>query len=214
MIGEALKVLLSPLGYLKAKNPTKIYWDWIIPLIAATVASAIFINPWLRITVFGDKGVVNGVNELIQVLVGFYIAALAAVASLANPALDRGVAGEPIKSDGKDLTRRQFLCIAFSYLSLLSISIYGLGVLSNIISEPIRSALPAGWILYTRGVFGLIYGFTTTQLACITSVTLYYLGERIHTADLVANPMTIVEIDPAANNEGPHVRSARPEASE
>lgn len=213
MMIQALEVLLSPFGYLKARNPTKVYWDWVIPLVAAMLIAAIFINPWLRITIFGDKGVVNAANELIQVLVGFYIAALAAVASLANPALDRGVVGDPITSQGKSLTRRQFLCIAFSYLSLLSITTYGIGVLSNITSESIRSAFPKELIPYMRAAFGFIYGFAATQLACITSVTLYYLGDRIHKADLIPNPTVFNEIDRAASNEGPHVRTTKTDAS-
>jgi hypothetical protein len=205
---EALRIVLSPLSYLSAKNPTKAYWDYIIPALVGAAVCVLFILPGFKVAIFGEKGVVHGVNELIQVLVGFYIAALAAVASLANPALDRGIDGDPIKLKQAKLTRRQFLCLAFSYLSLLSICIYGAGLLANLTAGTVRASAPPALLPYFRGIFGLMYGFFVAQMACITSVTLYYLGERIHVAQLVANPPEIIQIDPNASNDGPHVRHA------
>lgn len=202
-IVEALRVVLSPLGYLKARNSTKKYWDFIIPGIIAVATALLFISPWLRITVFGEKGFVHGINELIQILVGFYIAALAAVASLANPTLDQGIAGEAISYNRRNLTRRQFLCLAFSYLSLLTICIYGAGLAANLIAETVRAAISPVFFPYIRGIFGAVYGFAIAQLGLITSVTLYYLGEKIHVSALKANPTVVLPIEGAANQEHP-----------
>lgn len=213
MIGEALRVVFSPLGYLRARNSTKNYWDFILPGIVAAGTVLLFISPSLRITVFGEKGFVHGVNELIQILVGFYIAALAAVASLANPTLDEGIAGEPIKLDNRALTRRQFLCLAFSYLSLLTIFIYGVGLGSNLVAETVRAATPATVFPYIRGAFGALYGFAIAQLALITSVTLYYLGEKIHVSGLKANPTIVVPIEEAANQDQSNIRGRETDSS-
>lgn len=208
MIIEALRVIFSPLGYLKARNATKLYWDWIFPSLIAMATCCLFATPWIHLTIFGEKGVVHGVNELLQVLVGFYIAALAAVASLANPSLDRGISGEPILLGKNTLSRRQFLCLALSYLSLLSIIVYGMGLASELTADTFREAVPAHLHLYFRGIFGVIYGLSVAQLGCITSVTLFYLGERIHVGELTANPTEFIPIDPAANQEGPHFRTS------
>lgn len=202
-IVEALRVVLSPLGYLRARNSTKKYWDFIIPGLVAVATALLFVSPWLRITVFGEKGFVHGINELIQILVGFYIAALAAVASLANPTLDQGIAGEAIRFNNRDLTRRQFLCLAFSYLSLLTICIYGVGLAANLVAETIRAAISPAFFPFIRGTFGALYGFAIAQLGLITSVTLYYLGEKIHVSGLKANPTIVLPIEGAANQEQP-----------
>src|ERR1700754_3223786 len=93
---STIGTLLSPLKYLKAKNRHKFVWDWIIPAIIAICGTAcLFLLP-KPIAVLGDRGLVYWVNELLKLLVGFYIASLAAVSSFDRASLDQNIEGEGV----------------------------------------------------------------------------------------------------------------------
>jgi hypothetical protein len=207
-MNAAIAVLLAPLKYLKARNPTKIYWDWVIPGLVALAGLLVLTLPAKPINIFGEKGLIHGVNELLQVLVGFYIAALAAIASLNNAALDGQVANEPVSCDGKNLTRRQLLSLMFSYMSFLAIAMYATGLFAGLVADPFKSLVTPEHAIWWRGGFAAVFCFFVTQLACITLVTLYYLGDRIHVKQAkakptVAKPLTAVPQREAANEQGP-----------
>ena len=100
------------------------------------------------------------------ILIGFYIAALAAVSSFRNDTLDRELSGRPVKlvnaRQGKKkeeiLTRRRFLAVLFGYCAVLSICLYIAGSVETHFAigekaEPwLRQALTAG-----REVFLILY---------------------------------------------------------
>lgn len=203
MIGSALKVLIAPLAYLRARSLAKGYWDYGLPLFAAAIGSWAYVLAPAEIPVIGEKGLVASVNELLQVLVGFYIAALAAVASLNSVSLDQPVEGDPVTIDQVSvegvaqvsLNRRRLLSLMFSYLSFSSISLYALGVFVNIANENVKQILPLWLVPSAKVGFLGFYVFVVAQLVCITLVTLYYLGDRIHRATPVALPTKPMDQD-------------------
>ncbi len=70
------------------------------------------------------------VNGLLQVLIGFFVASLAAVATFQRPGMDENMRGKAPTLQGKGVTRRQYLCYMFGYLAFMSIAVYfGSGVL-------------------------------------------------------------------------------------
>ena len=182
-----LKTLLSPLTYLKAKNSHKFVWDWIIPALFAVLGVLLLLVLPKPLSVLGERGLVYWVNELLQVLIGFYIAALAAVASFDRAALDQLIEGDGVTlkvvRDGspvdRSLTRRAFISLMFSYLSLLAITLYCMGVAISLLEGNIKLILPAA-LFYLRLGFVFIYAFLFAQMLSITLVALFYLGDRIH----------------------------------
>ena len=174
-----LRTLFAPLNYLRARNSHKFAWDWIVPALVAAVATVcLFVLP-KPVSVLGDKGLVYWVNELLQVLIGFYIAALAAIASFDRPSLDQPIEGEGVTLKSRSLNRRAFLSLMFGYLSLLAILLYCVGLSASLLTEKIRLITPVA-LLYLRAIFVFLYGFFFVQMLSITMVALFYLGDRIH----------------------------------
>lgn len=121
---KTLRTLLSPLNYLKAKNSHKFTWDWTIPGCVAVLGVMVMLILPRPVPILGGSGLVYWVNELLQVLIGFYIAALAAVASFDRASLDQKIEGEGVtlrvlrQGDlvDRSLTRRAFISLMFGYL--------------------------------------------------------------------------------------------------
>lgn len=184
---ETLSTLFSPLRYLKAKNDHKFAWDWTVPTVVA-VLTVIFLYLLPKpVAILGDRGLIYWVNELLQILVGFYIASLAAVASFDRPSLDQPIEGDGVKLKvwragdliERSLSRRAFISLMFGYLSLLSMALYCAGVLVSLLEENIRLINPLT-LSYVRAVFVFIYSFFFAQMLSITLVSLFYLSDRIH----------------------------------
>lgn len=140
---QALFRLFSPLRYLKIHHETKRVYDFVVPFfLAATSVIILFCIPH-RPPFFGSLGIVTYVSEILKFLSPFYIAALAAIATFDSPAIKASFAGtKPVIIENergelkrKELNRRQFLCLAFGYLSLVSLLMYFIGYIAWI--EPV-----------------------------------------------------------------------------
>lgn len=182
---QALTTLLTPLKYLRVSNSHKLAWDLWIPLAAAAVFTALVGLLPVQPALLGERGLVHGVNELLKMLVGFYIASLAAVSSFNNEALDQQVSGEGvtlyIKGEGtQKLTRRRFLSLLFGYLSFLAIVLYLGGVLAQLAAPSLEKLAELRYIDKARLLAIWCYLALVWQLICITMVGLYYLSDRIH----------------------------------
>lgn len=188
-----LSDLIRPLAYLSIQHPTRLPQrvNWQLPLAITLLITWAVVGGDLPVNFFGDKGVLDRLLNFVQTLVGFYIAALAAVASFNSPHLDKvmplpaptmvinyGGGRQEVKA-----TRRRFLSAMFAYLTALSFvfSMAAIAVLSvgsglaSVINPAVAKVLKVG----------LMFGFTfaTMQLICITFWGLYYLGERMLTPD-------------------------------
>lgn len=202
IILDALRVLLSPLKYLRARSETKPYWDWGIPLTASAIMVWVYIILPSPLPLATEKGLFASVNQLLQVLVGFYIAALAAVASLNSVALDQPVEGDPVTIVQRGsvqpvlLNRRRLISLMFAYLSFTSISMYAVGVLAMLGSATFNELVPAYLAAPFKVFFLALYSLILAQSVCITLVTLFYLGDRMHRQTPTALPN-----QPAESNE-------------
>lgn len=128
--------------------------------------------------------VVANATTLMGVLIGFYIAALAAVTSFPNENLNSIMAGDAptIKErSGKyysPVTRRRFLSILLGYCAFLSIVVYILGSASASISfspgtnEILEVILK---IIWWSG-----YTWLLASLFTVTMLCLHYLIDRMH----------------------------------
>lgn len=187
--------LASWSAYLRVKHEgMSIYRLW-LPLSAAVVgliSTLAFPQPPL---IFGEKGLVSGVLQVVAQLPGFFIAALAAVATFDRPEMDE-VMPVPaptleIFREGRlisiALTRRSFLTHLFAYLSALSIIISVVCVLVNSFSPSVSGLLnlfSSGVCLWAKfflkSIFLLSFYFLCSSMLVVTMQGLYFLGERMH----------------------------------
>lgn len=188
---ELLSQLLRPWSYLKIKAKGKACFDWGVPLSTALALSIFAFYAGSAVSFFGEAGLVEKIVYFLQGLPGFFIAALAAVATFNRGDLDALMAGEPptlvsVKRGHKvicSLTRRRFLCALFSFLTAQSLLITVLGIFSVTFSAWIVNFTPSDMMNLAR-TFGLfVFLFLLCQLLSVTSLGLYYLGERMHVPD-------------------------------
>lgn len=186
---NSLYQLSRPWAYWFIKGPGKSVFDWWLPLIFALIVAVTVDASKHQINFFGVGGVVSMLTGFIQNLPGFFIAALAAVATFDRDELDK-VMPEPTPSicvyiKGQwariSLTRRRFLSAMFAFLTVQSIfiTLVGIGVVSC-----------AGWLNSFDGIglvrrwlsFGgaTVYCIFLWQMITVTCLGLYYLGDRIH----------------------------------
>ena len=133
--------------------------------------------------------VIREINRLMGILVGFYIAALAAVASFRSDTLDKVLSGRPVRlanaRQGREkqeiLTRRRFLAVLFGYCASLSICLYIVGAVE---SHFAIGAEAEAWLrqtlLASREVILALYAWALSSLLVVTFLGLHYLVERMH----------------------------------
>lgn len=185
---EAIKQLFTPLAYLRIKHPQKYQFDILIPLVVALVVLIILMVLPRTVAIFGEKGLVTIITDLIQILVGFYIAALAAVATFQKEGLDSPLAGDSatliVVRRGKKteitLTRRKFICYLFGYLSFTGIVLYFAGSAADLLHENIKQLIPISYFFYVKWLFVFGYVFASSNLIITTLLGLHYLTDRLH----------------------------------
>lgn len=174
--------LLRPLSYLRIQHEDKWIYDWLLPLLCTTVTGAVVYGFVPIEKVVGAGGLVSELTSFIANLPGFFIAALAAVATFNKHDIDQLMANPPkieIMHHGSSLmiemTRRRFLCVLFSYLTAVSIFL----VLASRIF--LSMEIPHEYFLIASWVGFMSFLFVLWQMVLATVLGLYYLGERLHT---------------------------------
>lgn len=188
--------LFSPLNYLRIRHSEKKWYDFIIPSLGAVLAMAVYFFCHDQIPLVGSSGLIVQVNGLLQVLIGFYIAALAAVSTFSNSSIDEVMAGDPPTLLEKfrgteikvELTRRRFVCFLFGYLALMSFILFSVGLVSILLGKMISawivglSSIEVLWLIKT--VFVGFYSLILINLISTTLLGLYYLSVRFHQSSL------------------------------
>jgi len=80
--------VFTVLSFLRLRSPDILWYQWIYPTILFALAFGGFHFFGSRIFTFDKGSLIGDVNALMGILVGFYIAALAAVSSFPNTTLD------------------------------------------------------------------------------------------------------------------------------
>src|SRR6202044_2923555 len=113
---SAFLTLLSPLLYVRIRHPLKRIVDIYFPMVGLAIP-ALTVSLWSNLNIFGPSGIAAGTNGLVQILSGFFITSLAAIATFNGTVyrIDEVFDGEKAILFGDALTRRQFLCYLFSY---------------------------------------------------------------------------------------------------
>ncbi|RVU33233.1 hypothetical protein EOE67_17390 [Rheinheimera riviphila] len=185
--------LFRPFSYLTIFNVGhKAFYDYIIPL-ALTIISLFTVcagNNWEIAKIVSENRLAAGLFDVVKNLPGFYIAALAAIATFNKPELDNIITDQNNNSPQVNvrhvdhngrvsdcptaISRRVFLSMLFAYLTAMSFVIIILYVVFY----------SAGFLGSAYVVFASILNVAFTamfwQVVVCTFFGLYYLGDKIH----------------------------------
>lgn len=185
---KIMSVILTPLRYIRIKYPDKRILEVFFPMIFATGFLIVDFFTAGGLNVIGERGLVDKFSSLIQILSGFYIAALAAIATFQNSTIDDVMSGSPptiVEPDSNgffgvvELTRRRFLSYMFGYLAFISIGLFFLGVVVELIAPILKIVIP-GYIDYFQSFFVFVYTYVFFSMMLTTFLGLYFLSYRIH----------------------------------
>lgn len=177
--------LLAPLTFLRLESPELCRYQWYIPLLMSLGTLTIFYLLPIEPNLLAPNGIVGLVNGLLGTLIGFYIAALAAIATFSNKTLDLEMKGRAPKlkyyRGGEQhieiLTRRRFLSIIFGYCAFLSIVLYGLSIVTIGVEPSVAQGLFKSILKF---VFISWYLYMLSSLTVVTLLGLHYLIDRMH----------------------------------
>lgn len=179
----SLRQLIRPFGYLAIRHKSKKYFDWIIPLLLSIISFSMlsFLNE--KACFFEEGGMLSRMLSFFEILPGFFVASLAAVATfnrndidaqMPEPAPEFSALVNSRKVNIK-LSRRRFLCMLFSFLTAHTILFILIG---SLILSLVEGRLPG--LVYMGLCAVILTIFWQTIVA--TMLGLYYLGERMHQA--------------------------------
>lgn len=184
--------LFRPFVFLTIRHPSRLpLWvNWVLPLVAACLAVAGLVVLRVPLDLYGTQGLLERLLAFVQTLVGFYVAALAAVCAFNSVHLDQPMPSPAptmkIRHNGAlqeiKLTRRRFLTSMFAFLTALSFAFSLLAIAVLTLAEPAHRLCPAvaEWL---RWPVLWIFLFMLFQLSLVTFWGLFYLGERMLTPD-------------------------------
>lgn len=181
--------LAKPLGYLFIKHPYKWIVDWLYPAILCTIFMIAICNLSTIDVFFRSSGILSLILGFVQSLPGFYIAALAAIATFGRLDID-DILPEPtpkvvVKLRGTDniisLTRRRFLAMLFAFLTAESVILTVLAIVLIPLSSDIQSLnlVFEGSGKWIAVALSFIYMIGFFQMVLATFWGLYYLGYKL-----------------------------------
>ncbi|WP_221898658.1 hypothetical protein [Bathymodiolus japonicus methanotrophic gill symbiont] len=137
---------------------------------------------------YSNSGIITKILGFVQVLPGFYIAALAAIATFNKTDIDKTMPAPAPKIDilvqGKsvaiELTRRRFLCSMFAFLTAESLIIIVLAIFATSFYVPFKEIIHESWHILSSGLFTLMFLLLFWQMIITSFWGLYYLGDRLH----------------------------------
>ncbi|PUA19153.1 hypothetical protein [Glaciimonas sp. PCH181] len=185
--------LLRPLSYLSIEYKQKWIVDWLYPLILAvvTIGLLFYLKTFGIIALYADGAVISKILGFVQCLPGFYIAALAAIATFNKADIDKTMPAPAPKLDilvqgqsvAIELTRRRFLCSMFAFLTAESLILIVLAIFGQAIYLPMKAILNEQYRIWVSGIYLLAFMFAFWQMLITSFWGLFYLGDRLHQRD-------------------------------
>lgn len=185
--------LLRPFAYWSIRFEKKWRLDWGLPLLLTALSIALITAATVHkpVPVLGDSGLLGKLLSFVQSLPGFYIAALAAIATFNRIDIDRIMPAPPPRMNVQirgqfvaiDLTRRRFLCVLLAFLTAESLVLIMGGMLGLVVGPSLKLTVGETYqrlVLYACLATYLVFFW---QMLCVTFLGLFYLGERIHQPD-------------------------------
>jgi hypothetical protein len=183
--------LSRPLAYLTIHDSSKWKIDWLLPFVFSTSTTVVYLLLSVKPVVFGMAGILWQLAGLLQILPGFYIASLAAIATFNKGNMDEYMP-EPtptvnVRVSGHSLpirlTRRRMLSLLFGYLAFMSLILFLLIITANLLAPSLNRCLPQSLHALAVATFIAIYGLLFWNLISVTLFGLYQLSDRMHQPD-------------------------------
>jgi hypothetical protein len=201
-----VRQLGAPMRYLRIAQgggafTSKATYDFVLPALFSALAT--FAISWFSFSLglYAADGFIPGIINLLNLLIAFFIAALAAVATFDRPGLDDKLKGEPATMKRKDskgvvrdhvLTHRQFICYLFGYLAFSSIMLllilYGFRLVGHDAAAAVHLKLALGKldvdlkpILKLIGIYAFFFLFG--QIIITMLLGIYFLSDRLQFLD-------------------------------
>lgn len=183
--------LSRPASYLFIKDSSKWKMDWLIPVVITGFISLCFHFIPTKEIWLGEKGLIRNLQGFLQILPGFYLASLAAIATFNKEDLDfelpeptpsisiKFIRDTRLHKKTIKLTRRRMLCNLFGYLTFLSLMLYLATVFAPVLLvEAVYQAQEYQFYILemVKGLFQLFFW----QMIIVTIFGLYQLCDRIH----------------------------------
>jgi len=190
---NSLSRLLIPVAYLKIKRDDKVLEELTIPLILTLLTMATIFLAGEKFSIYGTPGLINSIISYLQLLSGFYITALAAIATFNREGMDDPMLGDPPTLETHNslkpekLSRRRFLCFLFGYLAFGSLLLYIGGTIITLSAPILKAQLDTSTVVILRWTISTIYIFCTFNILITSLLGMYYLTDRLHRAPPVAS---------------------------
>jgi hypothetical protein len=189
--------LFRPFAFMFIKSEQLRVLRLFVPGIITAVLLILYYFLPVRPEIIGDKKYLDYLLQIVGILPGFYIAALAAAATFSNPSLDEPMLGADapvidLMRGGQvfevRMTMRIFMCHLFSYLSAMSF-VTSLVLLSCIevypsikyLQEFAETGSIAAGILHVLCYASVgVATYLFWMIIIVTMHGLYFLVERMH----------------------------------
>ena len=184
------------LAYRKIVHPEMVIYNWLIPSIFSAASMIFYLFLPVKPMLLGKDGAFSLSLPIFATLPGFYIAALAAVATFGGPGMDTEMPEPPptikimVKGNFIDnaLSRRQFMSYLFMYLVITSFALCGFLLAGSILSgsaqhfKPAILALHFGALIWEllKASAVLVAVVLCSLVAAATLQGAFFLGERMH----------------------------------
>jgi hypothetical protein len=192
----AIRQLLTPFRYLLIQQGDTIFkskkvYDWMLPVILAAISTLLLLAFPGEHGMFSERGIIGGFRKLLEVMIPFYIVALAAVATFERKGLDDEMKGHPAvlkmrRATGiyseHILTRRQFICYLFGYLSSSSLCVFVALLTAGTFDKDIASIFYeclGSMTIYLKALVSFIVMIPVWQIVITTLLGVYFMSERL-----------------------------------
>lgn len=198
----ALRQLTVPVNYLRIRHGrgifrSKLTYDFVLPTILAALTLAAF--AWLGISfaLYDHPDLVKRISDLLSLMIVFYMAALAAVATFDRPGIDNYLPDNDAilsirnpdggKWEDVPLSYRKFISYLFGYLSFLSLCLFIFLALLDVGWKKVEEHFSSNVLIHqalTMFADPIIFFatfFAIWQLFITSLLGIYFLTERIQT---------------------------------
>ena len=191
----SVKQLLVPLTFFSIRHGqnnsrSKIY-NFFTPAALATIFAGVQMVKSSPVLIVKERGIFDTLSPLFSLFAAFFIAALAAIATFQNGEIDKEMKSgdksrtffEKNNSFGEPeniyLSRRQYLCYLFGYLSFATI-IFVLTVSLFVIFKDVSVIQNSIILLILNSILTFSFWFMLIQILLLTLLGLGFLTEKIN----------------------------------
>ena len=190
----AFRQLLVPLNYLRIKHGegilySKITHDFVLPAIFAAITLIVFIYLDAPLKIFGSPETTKRITDLLQLMMVFYLAALAAVATFDRKGIDTPLKGGDatlkIRGKAQPLTHRQFISYLFGYLSFVSLILFVFMTAGDLMHDKLKEILQKHpdtlqfLLVWINPPVFFLFLMLLWQLTLTSLLGIYFLTDRL-----------------------------------